>query len=1631
LIRRAICFLALLVLFFAPVRLAISQEHPNIARGFNGGFGGGDLDSVNPFNGNLVIRIPIGQTYKVNGHLSYQLSLIYNNNVWDHQQHNDGTTTYTQAIPNRTANAGLGWTVSLGRLNPPISNDVDTNRTVYMSPDGALHAFYPTLHEGETGVSSIGYTRDGTYLRYNSISNTVEFPDGTIHTFNATGFPTQIRDRFNNQINIDYSTANLWSISDGFRTQRVWFRAGSPQLVDRIELSAFGGGAPATWTLHYSSDDSLSFTVAGCGNNDPSTAMTAVPLLTQVLLPDGSTYKMAFADYGTQVLPPCQVGMLKGMTLPTLGKVEWDYIQYSFPNTSSPRAFRQSSTGVGARRLKDAAGGVIGQWTYSTAMTPDASFPQPQELVNTVVTPLGDKAVNYFSVSTTLTASGWSILDYGLPFSRYVTDGGSLTRYLSGRIYDYDSGTGSYQLKRSSFVAYDRDDNIVNSVVEEDTRKNQRVLSTRTNYDDQGALLDAVVYSSFDGLGHYRQADLFGNFGAGDNRTTNVNYNPGQTYPGAFTPPAVSAPWVLGTYSDSTATEGGVSAKSEYCFDTTIGFLLRSRSLTSGTTRSPNDVVMRYTASNGNVGVEESFGGDGAGLDTTATLCNLVLPANQYQTNYTYQYGSLAVAQMSPGIPFRSVDRDIDASTGLTTTSRDESGLATTYLYDALARATAVRPAQDSWTSIVYTPASSSSSLAQTYVARQGNGGSGILAESKTLFDSLGRVQQEQERMPDGTWSSRTSTYNAMGWKTFASEMGSANGITYLNYDPFGRPATIRPADGSAHDVTLSYAGTHTVTRTVKVATSYNPATGTASETSAPTIETYDRQGRLVQVTEPNGVNTNYEYDIGSRLKRVCQEASGSTCGQERLFTYDNRGFLTSEKHPEKGAAGNGFVTYTNYDSRGHAGRMVDGPNDLLYSYDRAERLFQIQENANSQHSARVLKSFTFGPNNAGADLRLGKVQKAQRYNYVLGSTVTALITETYTYAGRQGRPSQRDTQLSVNGGTNESFTQSFGWDDLGHAQTINYPTCTFTGCTSAARGLTNLYTNGWLTGISGYTGTAPGQTAGIGITYYSNGLIKDVAHSNGIVDTQGNDPNGFVRPASITSTLGGTTLWSTGTYRYDGAGDIWKIGTSWYQYDSLSRLTTGTVFPGTTGTGTQQAQTYSFDDYGNLQSITTQIGTATPVTRATPTSAATNRLTGSVAYDAAGNLTSWNSATYVYDSLDQMVQMTSGAENWAYIYTADDERVWSYNLGQNLSHWTLRGLDGKVLRDFLNASGTWSVAEDFIYRDGLLFAGYLGTGQRRHFALDHLGTVRLVTNTAGTQTDFHVYYPFGEEASPFDANADRMQFTGHERDTNSQTGTNPAADDLDYMHARFFNPLVGRFTSADSTINLKAALQTPQRWNLYNYTLANPVKLLDPNGKEALVFIVAPELGTFGSFGHSALYISLAGKGAGISYGGDFTFDKGVGAFLRGYASEGRMVTMYVLRTSPAQENRMIDFLQRHPDGNVNRNAFGADLMIRQNCTTAVCNTLQAGDVIKPGEDADGAMSGLAHLPSELQDSLDSGSLSDRVSAVVTFDPTQFGSVSLSISPSFSTPPNASIDVFAAAFGSTTFLDGIQLPIQ
>ena len=171
-IRRA-CIFALLVALSSALR---ADDHPNTARGFaaDKAFQSGDVDNVQLFNGNLTLTIPIGGSYPVGGGFAYGLTLVYNANVWDFQE----AGTFQQSRPQRLSNAGLGWLLTLGKLLGPHTPGNDTERWMYLAPDGSEHVFYATLHDGETdetgdvgqpnSTQRVGYTRDGSYLRMKS-----------------------------------------------------------------------------------------------------------------------------------------------------------------------------------------------------------------------------------------------------------------------------------------------------------------------------------------------------------------------------------------------------------------------------------------------------------------------------------------------------------------------------------------------------------------------------------------------------------------------------------------------------------------------------------------------------------------------------------------------------------------------------------------------------------------------------------------------------------------------------------------------------------------------------------------------------------------------------------------------------------------------------------------------------------------------------------------------------------------------------------------------------------------------------------------------------------------------------------------------------------------------------------------------------------------------------------------------------------------------------------------------------------------------------------------------------------------------------------------------------------------------
>jgi RHS repeat-associated protein len=1408
--RKTLVRLALAVLFVVAAGPLAAQDHANHARGFRADqvYQTGDLDHVNLFNGNLNLAIPIGQTYPVGGALAYGLTLTYSGNVWDVEERCDVTGCYTQHLANRDSNAGLGWLLKPGKL------EWTGTAWVYHGPDGAEHTFAPTLHPNDPVTANVFYTRDGSYLRLNSATRKVELPDGTIHTFDTTGRLTRMEDRFGNYANVTY-TGTSYAIADQHgRTQTVHLRAAVyyGQVVDRVVLTAFGG-TTATYTFNYTDAD----VTRACGDNDPETGATErVPLLVGVTLPDGSTYSMPTTDYDTAGgTCPHHAGHIKGMTLPTKGRLEWDYQNYAFPTESGSKPLLQRSSGVAKRRTRNAAGTLLGEWIYTAELLPAVSTPTnpKRERVTTVTTPLGHKTVHYFSayVSGGPIAGGWDYDEYGLPFTREANDGTAPARYLSSKVF---KATDLVNPVRTTYVRYERDH------PDGGQDSNRREVSSRTVYHDDGGRTADVNRSAFDGLGHYRLTATAGTFDSGNVRSEEVNYNPGtgnytldaNGYPlPGYTMLAATAPWVLGVASWRQVVENGVTEHTGFCYDAATGFVRRKRThKNSGSTENGNDVLAVYDHVAGNLTREQYYGGDNLAITANGTTCTMALGNDQYRLDHTYQYGALKTSQYKDlfggaggVLAFYAVNRTIDASTGLVAASADASGISTSYSYDTSGRLTLESPAagEGGKTAYVYTPASGPGVLARVDIDRKNNAGTVALARSRVYFDALGRVWKEEQLMPSGAWSARETLYNGQGWKSSVSEQGTLSKKTIFGgYDPFGRPGTITAPDGK--QVALAYAGARSLTRTVQVGTGRD-GFGNVVESPAATTETYDRQGRLWRVSEPanpGGTNTTttYAYDVGSRLKQVTQATAAGT--QNRYFTYDNRGFLTSEQHPEKGSLGNGAVTYSKYNARGHAERVVDGPFDITFAYDRAERLVRETETP----SGTILRDFTYG---VAADGRgLGRLKTVKRLNFHAGLGWFVNVNETYTYGGKAGRVSRRDTVVEAP--IVWSYTQSWTWNDLGLPETVTYPTCTHTGCTGVApaRTVSPAYTNGFTSSVPGFA------TA---ITYHPNGLVAQVSHANGANWVQGNDPNGMRRPSLISISTGG----QLGPYSYDGAGNVTKVGGENYIYDKVSRVTQGAL-------GADR-QDYTFDGFGNLLSIATTPAGGGTTTRTIATVATTNRLSAA-GYDAAGNLTSWGGYTYGYSAYNELRSVHGGGNNKYFSYTADGERIWEHDAAADRAVWRIRDLDGKVLREYVNNGGVWSWGKDYVYRDGQLLSTVSPTEGTRYVYADHLGTPRQIKDAFGGTVEGHHYYAFGEELA-FSQTGEPMRFTGHERDYNVTTGT---TDDLDYMHARHYSPHLGRFFSVDPK-RRRAALKLPQLWNRYGYSAGNPLKFTDPNGED------------------------------------------------------------------------------------------------------------------------------------------------------------------------------------------------------
>ncbi len=1423
---------AIAVLLVAAQALAM---HPNHPLGFRPerAYQAGVSDQVDLYSGTVSLTIPIGP-----------FLLVYNSQVWMYEYDQFGEV---QARPDYSRNAGIGWRLGWGEIFHWNHHYNQTGgRWLFIDQAGTRHEFWDNLHQDEDdGDGDVFYTRDNSYLRLikqDGATIDIEFPDGSTRRYKNPGGSNAGRwrlkrgwSRFGSASDWDFDVTynqdfTEWTWTDRYqRSHVVRLEDGHPyisRVVTQIDVAAFNGQR-ALYDFAYQ-DRLVDVSCKDSSDNTPP--RISVPHLLSIDLPDGTSYEMSeYYNLCGQATPDDLPGILKEIQLPTGGSLAWDFQNYQFPASSEP--VWDTSAGVETKYTKLANGNTEGTWTYKSTRVP-ASGGFDAEMETEVVYPTGDCSKHHFNARSTVTPSkGWEI---GLPFSYRNPAGTSPERYLSAEIWDASSGKSCSGSKlRSTYLLHDKDKLPGTTAGQAGyAATNRRVKGSRTVFhDDSDNWIDSV-YSQFDGIGHFRKVATTGSLWATTNQetravTTNYNRVSGN-YPGN-NPPAVTDPWVLNVF-DYVHTwepdaEGKKTSRVYYTFDDDTGFLECTRVLETGSNRGPNDVLTEYLPDSlGLVTEVKRYGGDLQVLPT-GTGCDKGTLQPEYWTKYTYENGVRKTSRPyepdgTPG-PFFTYDVDLDFNTGLVTGSRDSALFLTTFDYDTSGRPTQVTPQEGAKISYSYVNPTGTAG-AEIHIDLKAEVGGTVLTSSEVHLDAFGRAWNERRWMPDSTWSETQTVFNSRGWVEKVTERGYlGRWTTFSDFDPFGRPGKITPPDGK--DLLFSYLGVRKVTSQAKI----QLATG---ETYVPTTREYDAYGRLRKVIEPSSaqgtnVPTTYEYDVGNRLTEIFTDAY---VDQTRSFNYDTRGFMLSETHPEKGASGNGDVDYLDYDSTGLAHRVTDGPNDLSYEYDFMGRLTAVKDlNA----SSAVLTSLQY--DDPGPGYGTGKLWKAVQHNR-LGLPWSefplddVIVTETYTYQGKAGAVSARNTSIQglslAVGAADPSFDVSYTYDDLGNPSKVSYPTCTNPNCSATVltgRDVDYVYDQGLLSKVVGWTSATP-------ISYHKNGAFWRIKHSNGVDDVQTLDPNVKSRPQQIRTE--NTPLgqgFTTGLMSYDGAGNITEMDrvsagvTNTFAYDKVSRLVSAS-FEG-------WLEDYDYDVYGNITRVeTTPPGGPMEVYDPTIVTA-TNRIQEGVGvdYDAAGNLTLSLSYSYDWNPLNQLErQVNASNRRWFHIYTAGGERLvtvdWWEGVPSRQTVFTLRGLDNKVLSSFelvgLDELSGWSRKRDYIYAGSRLLASDDESGSGEvHYHLDHLGTPRLLTDSTGARISAHDFLPYGEEiTSP---GTEVMKFTGHERDLD--TGH-------DYMHARYYHEYLGRFLGVDPVLG---SADSPQSWNRFSYVNGNPLILVDPSG--------------------------------------------------------------------------------------------------------------------------------------------------------------------------------------------------------
>ncbi len=729
-----------------------------------------------------------------------------------------------------------------------------------------------------------------------------------------------------------------------------------------------------------------------------------------------------------------------------------------------------------------------------------------------------------------------------------------------------------------------------------------------------------------------------------------------------------------------------------------------------------------------------------------------------------------------------------DAEIGAKTSQTDPNGLVTAWQHDAFARlAREDRPdgTETTWSYVDCAVDGCLSSSNKLIVkTTQLDTADDYINDLWTYVDMLLRPIAMSTRMLGGSYNRTEQEYDALGRIHRRSapcwSAGCTQYWTTYSYDVLNRPVQVsRPKSDS--DATPVNGANHfegLTTRTVDALGKEN-------------TRVVNALGGLLRSIDDDDYFQTFDVDAFGNVVRVTDSQSNTL----QTITYNIRGMKTAHSDMDLG----GWTFTPN--ALGEVTSQTDAKTQgTTFVYDSLGRL-------TSRTEAEGTSTWTWGTSAAAKNI--GSLASVSGPGY----------SESYLYDA-----SARPQTTTIN--SDAAYQIDYAYNAIGGLHTLTYPTST----SSYRLKVQYDYQHGQLLRVKDFN--APTMVFWQANSTDPRGNIVDENLGPALRTARGFDlVTGMVD--SIVTGPGADGSIQDLTYVWNAVGNLTERTddrqnlTETFEYDDLHRLVSSDL-------NSAPNLTVAYDYLGNITSKS-DVGSYTY--HATKKHAVTAAGSNTFAYDANGNVTTRNGSSTSWYSYNLPNAINASGSNSSQFFYAPNRGRWkqvaSY-AGTAETTIYIGGLIEKVTRAGVTswkhyiAGGSGPVAA-YTRKDD-------ATNAIHYLTRDHLGSVDSVTNAAGAIEVRLSYDAFGKRRNEAGWSGalpsgdltqitatTRRGFTPHEMLDNVG---------LIHMNGRVYDPLVGRFLSADPLIQSPAFTQS---FNRYSYVFNSPLSFTDPSGFDSL----------------------------------------------------------------------------------------------------------------------------------------------------------------------------------------------------